>query len=98
MPDLLVILFKSCGKDCDDILKQINEPSMRKYLKETFDINRVKELHAESDDLASQIMISTQDYELPILAVLKEKKKVCTFRLDPVEIKECVDLKDIPKE
>jgi len=93
-------MFKGCGDPCADIMRQINEPSMRKFLKESFGINKVRELDAESDDLAGKILISTEQYEIPTLAIIKDEKpkKVCIFRHDPLEIERCVELKEnIPK-
>jgi hypothetical protein len=99
MADLFVILLKDCGKECDDIVNQLNAPSMRKFLKEEFQVDQIKRLNAETDDLAAQIMISAEDYQLPILAILKKgsPEQVCTLKKDPVEIERCVDLKKIEK-
>lgn len=100
MAELLVILYKGCGEDCRNIMNQINAASMKKFLKETYGIDKIRELDAETDDIASQIMISTENYELPILAMVKKgsPEQVCTFKLDPVEIQSCVELKKIPKQ
>jgi hypothetical protein len=100
MAELLVILFKGCGEDCTNIMNQINAASMKKFLKETYDIDKIRELDAETDDIASQIMVSTENYELPIIAVIKKgsPEQVCTFRLDPVQIESCVELKKVPKK
>ena len=98
--ELLVVMFKGCGEPCADIMRQLNEPSMRKFLKEAFQIDRVRELDGETDDLAAKILISTERYEVPLIATIKDEKpkKVCVFRLDPVKIERCVELKEnIPK-
>ena len=98
MNDLLVILLK-CGKDCDDFMKQFEEPSMKKFLKENLQIGNVKRLDAETDELAAQVMMSTEDYQLPIIAMLKKgsQEQVCVLRHDPIEIERCVELKKLPK-
>ena len=99
MPDLLVIMFKECGDLCADIMNQLNTPSMKKYLKESFQIDRVRELDVESDDLAGQIVMSTEDYQLPILAIVKKgsPEQVCILKHDPIEIERCVELKKVTK-
>lgn len=96
MPELLVIMFKGCGEPCADIMRQLNEPSMRKFLKESHGIDKIRELDGESDDLAAKILISTEQYEMPLIATVKDKK-VCVFKLDPLVIERCVELKDVPK-
>jgi len=99
MPELLVIMFKGCGEPCDDITRQLNQPSMKKFLKESLGIDKIRELDGETDDLAGKILISTGDYTIPTLAIIKDgsPKQVCILRHDPIGIERCVELKEIPK-
>jgi len=100
VPELLVIMFKDCGEPCADITRQLSQPSMRKFLKDSLGVDKVRELDGETDDLAAKILISTGDYTIPTLAIIKDgsPKKVCVLRHDPIGIERCVELKEnIPK-
>lgn len=95
-----MVMFKGCGEPCDDITRQLNQPSMRKFLKESLGIDKIRELDGETDDLAAKILISAEEYQIPTLAIIKDEKpkKVCILRHDPIEIERCVELKEnIPK-
>jgi len=96
MPELLVVMFKGCGEPCDDVMKQLSQPAMRKFLKESLGIDRVRELDGETDDLAAKILVSTGDYTIPTLAIIKDgsPKKVCVLRHDPISIERCVEFKE----
>lgn len=95
--ELLVVTYKSCGQSCDDVTKQLKEPSMMKYLKESLGVDKIKEVDVESEELGAKIMASTGRYDLPVLALLKGKQ-VCTLRMDPVEVDSCIELQELPKE
>lgn len=90
---LWFITMRDCS-DCDEVKKQVESSSVRRYLKETYGVDEFEEKFLDDDLLAMSFVYKYNDWNLPYLVKVEldgAKIKACKLA-DDYSIEGCIEL------